>query len=133
MTVFEKLVLSALSLIMKITYRHMRRNFNDGELHELVTEWDERNNGTISSHFNLDGIFTLVPMEDADLNNLYIDEDGSFNPFDIDRYSMGRVICKDIHLMFRTGSGTEPLTEAYFINMKTGQRQGIELNIKEGK
>ncbi len=72
-------------------------------------------------------MFKLENMEPANIEGLHLDKDGNFNPFTIDMFSSGRPFSKDVYLMFRS-AGEEELSEGYFINTKTGERQRIVLN-----
>ena len=72
------------------------------------------------------GMFKLTPMDPIDLNKYLKDSTGSINPFHTDSYCMGKQVSKDIFMMFDFHD-TAPFRYAYFINVKTGERQGIEL------
>lgn len=72
-------------------------------------------------------MFKLVkmdPIPQEQMDRMSKDQEGNINPFHYDLFSMGMNFAKDIMFMYGGHFGDD-FRGGYFVNTKTGERQGL--------
>jgi hypothetical protein len=71
----------------------------------------------------------MEPISQEIIDQYPKNSDGTFNPFHIDSFSMGRQFCKDIYFMYSQHKDQD-YRSGYFVNVRTGERQRLVIDVE---